>query len=202
MTRAEFIDRLKEGLVGLPTTTANEIIADYQTHFDDGLAAGRTEAEVAAALGDPVRLARELKAEAGIQRWHQEKNPSAAAGAVFAVLGLGALDILILLPLLMGVIGTVFGFFIAAVALFVCGGVIMVAGPFAGFPGGPFAAILMGLGLMAGAVFIGALLAVFTIWLVNGIVWFARLHYRLLKPALEPQAAAAQSSTPASGAPA
>lgn len=70
---------------------------------------------------------------------------------------LGALDILILLPLLMGVIGTVFGFFIAAIGLFIAGGVIMVAGPFAGFPGGPFAAILMGLGLMAGAVFIGAL---------------------------------------------
>ena len=185
MTRAEFIDRLKEGLVGLPTATANDIIADYQTHFDDGIAAGRTEAEVASALGDPIRLARELKAEAGIQRWHQEKNPSAAAAAVFAVLGLGALDILILLPLLMGVVGTVFGFFIAAIGLFIGGGVVMVAGPFAGFPGGPFAAILMGLGLMAGAVFIGALLAIFTIWLVNGVVWFARLHYRLLKPALE-----------------
>lgn len=185
MTRAEFIDRLKEGLVGLPTATANDIIADYQTHFDDGIAAGRTEAEVASALGDPIRLARELKAEAGIQRWHQEKNPSAAAAAVFAVLGLGALDILILLPLLMGVVGTVFGFFIAAIGLFIAGGVIMVAGPFAGFPGGPFAAILMGLGLMAGSIFIGALLAIFTIWLVNGVVWFARLHYRLLKPALE-----------------
>ena len=45
----------------------------------------------------------------------------------------------------------------------------------------------MGLGLMAGSVFIGALLTIFTIWLVNGTVWFARLHYRLLKPALEPQ---------------
>ena len=153
MTRAEFIARLKNGLVGLPTTTANDIVADYETHFDDGLAAGRTEAEVAAALGDPARLARELKAEAGIQRWHQEKNPSAAASAVFAVLGLGAIDILILLP------------------------------------------ILMGLGLMAGAVFLAALLAVVTIWLVNGLVWFARLHYRLLKPALEPQ-----SSTPVPGA--
>lgn len=197
MTRAEFIDRLKEGLVGLPTATANDIIADYQTHFDDGIAAGRTEAEVASALGDPVRLARELKAEAGIQRWHQEKNPSAAAGAVFAVLGLGALDILILLPILMGVVGTVFGFFIAAIGLFIAGGVVMVAGPFAGFPGGPFAAILLGLGLMAGSVFIGALLSIFTIWLVNGVVWFARLHYRLLKPALE---SSPVQSNPVSGA--
>lgn len=191
MTRAEFIARLKNGLVGLTTTTANDIVADYETHFDDGIAAGRTEAEVASALGDPDRLARELKAEAGIQRWRQEKNPSAAAAAVFAVLGLGAVDILILLPILMGVIGAVFGFYIAAIGLFFGGGAVMVAGPFAGFPGGPVAAILMGLGLMAGAIFIAALCTIFTIWLVNGIVWFARLHYRLLKPALDP----AQSNT-------
>jgi uncharacterized membrane protein len=196
MTRAEFLSRLKQGLVGLPMSTAAEIVSDYETHFADGLAAGRTEAEVAAALGNPDRLARELRAEAGAQRWHQEKNPSAAAAAVFAVLGLGAIDILILLPLLMGVVGTLFGFFIAVIALFIAGGAIMVAGPFTGFPGGVAAALLAGLGLMAGAAAGGALLAIFTIWLVNGIVWFARLHYRLLKPALEPQ------STPAMGDPA
>ena len=101
------------------------------------------------------------------------------------MLGLGAIDIQILLPILTGVVGAVFGFFMAAIGLFVGGGALMVAGPFAGFPGGPFAAILMGLGLMAGSVFLGALLTIFTIWLVNGVVWFARLHYRLLKPALE-----------------
>jgi uncharacterized membrane protein len=185
-TKEEFLRRLKAGLVGLPTTTAAEIVSDYETHFDDGIAAGRSGAEVAAALGDPDRLARELRAEAGAQRWHQEKNPSAAAAAVFAVLGLGAIDILILLPILMGVIGTIFGFFIAAIALFFSGGAVMVAGPFAAPPGGPLAAILFGLGLMAAATVIGALLAIVSIWLVNGLVWFARLHYRLLKPALEP----------------
>ncbi|WP_396594440.1 DUF1700 domain-containing protein [Brevundimonas sp. R86498] len=187
MTRAEFLSRLKQGLVGLPMSTAAEIVSDYETHFDDGVAAGRTEAEVAAALGNPDRLARELRAEAGAQRWHQEKNPSAAAAAVFAVLGLGAIDILILLPILMGVVGTLFGFFIAVIALFITGGALMVAGPFTGFPGGVAAALLGGLGLMAGAAAAGALLAILTIWLVNGLIWFARLHYRLLKPALEPQ---------------
>ncbi|WGM46386.1 hypothetical protein KOAAANKH_01254 [Brevundimonas sp. NIBR10] len=190
MTRAEFMSRLKAGLVGLPTTAAADILNDYHAHFDDGRDAGRSEAEVAAALGDPDRLARELKAEAGVQRWRQEQTPSAAAGAVFAVLGLGAIDILILLPLLMGVIGTLFGFFVAVIAVFVAGGVVMVTGPFAGFPGGGVAAFLAGLGLMAGSVAVGALLSVATIWLVNGLVWFARLHYRLLKPALGDQTAA------------
>tara|TARA_R110002167_G_scaffold8955_6_gene41131 strand:+ start:1013 stop:1603 length:591 start_codon:yes stop_codon:yes gene_type:complete len=185
MTRADFMARLKSGLVGLPTSTAAEILSDYDAHFEDGAADGRSEAEVSAALGDPERLARELKAEAGIQRWHQEKNPSAAAAAVFAVLGLGAIDIIFLLPLLMGVIGTLIGLFIAVVALFFTGGVVMVAGPFTDLPGGSLAAVLGGLGLMAGTTALGALLAILTVWLVNGLVWFARLHYRLLKPALE-----------------
>jgi membrane protease YdiL (CAAX protease family) len=78
-----------------------------------------------------------------------------------------------------------FGLFMAAIGVFIGGGAIMVAGPFAGFPGGPVAAILAGLGLMAGSTTLGALTAILTIWLINGVVWFARLHYRLLKPALE-----------------
>ena len=185
MTRAEFMGRLRRGLVGLPTVTAAEIASDYEMHFEDGAAAGRTEAEVASALGDPDRLARELRAEAGARRWDQEKNPSAAAAAVFAVLGLGAIDILILLPILMTVVGILFGFFMAAIGLFLGGGAVMVAGPFAGFPGGGLAAVLAGLGMMAGATAIGALTAVATILLVNATVCYARLHYRLLKPALE-----------------
>jgi len=191
MTRADFMARLKKGLEGLPSSTASDILNDYEAHFEDGAAAGRSEAEIAAGLGEPDRLARELRAEAGIQRWHQERNPSAAAAAVFAVLGLGAIDILILLPILMGVLGTLFGLFIAVVALFIGGGFTMIAGPFAEPPGGPFAAILAGLGLMALATAFGAILALVTTFLINGLVWFARLHYRLLKPALEPQPAQA-----------
>ena len=184
MTRAEFMGRLRRGLVGMPAAAAADIAADYEIHFEDGLAAGRSEAEVAAALGDPDRLARELRAEAGAQRWHQEKNPSAAVAAIFAVLGLGAISILFLLPILMSVAMTLFGMFLAAIAVFIGGGAVMVAGPFGGFPGGPLAAILAGLGLMAGSTALAALTAILTIWLVNGVVWFARLHYRLLKPAL------------------
>ncbi len=190
MTRAEFMGRLRRGLVGMPTAAAAEIASDYETHFEDGLAAGRSEAEVAAALGDPDRLSRELRAEAGAQRWHQEKNPSAAAGAVFAVLGLGAIDLLILLPIFLSVVGVLFGFFMAAIGLFIGGGVVMVAGPFAGLPGGVAAAILGGLGMMAGATALGTLTAIATILLVNATIWFARLHYRLLKPALGEQAPA------------
>jgi uncharacterized membrane protein len=188
MTRQEFIDRLRLGLTGLPSKATAEIVADYEAHFAEAQAAGRSEAEVAEALGDPGRLARELRAEIGLKRWEEERNPSAAAGAIFAVLGLGAIDLLILLPILMGVAGTLFGVIVAAVAVFFAGGFVFAAGPFLDPPGGTAAALLAGIGLMALATSVGAILTLIVIGLVNGLVWYGRLHYRLLKPAIEPRA--------------
>ncbi|AYG95108.1 DUF1700 domain-containing protein [Brevundimonas naejangsanensis] len=188
MTRAEFLARLRRGLVGLPATTANEIVNDYEAHFADGAAAGRSEAEVAAALGDPDRLARELKAEAGAQRWRQEPSASSAAAAVFGILGLGAIDILILLPIALPVFGTVLSILVAGIAVFIAGGFVLVAGPFVGAPGGALAAALLGVGLMGMGIFMVGTMALLTKWLIDATVWYARLHYRVIKPALEPQA--------------
>lgn len=185
MTRTEFLDKLCKGLQGLPLSTQNDIITDYVTHFNDAAAAGRDEAEVADALGDPERLARELKAEAGVKNWETSRTPSSAVGAIVALIGLGALDILVLIPLLGGIAGSLIGFFTAAIGIFIAGGVIFAVGPFIGAPGGVAAALLLGFGLMAGASAFGALMTALGIWLVNGIVWYARLHYRVLKPALE-----------------
>ncbi|MCW5761021.1 MAG: DUF1700 domain-containing protein, partial [Phenylobacterium sp.] len=72
MTRQAFMARLREGLRGLPSQAIADIVADYEAHFTDGEAAGRTEAEVAAALGDPDRLAREIRAESSLNRWRDE----------------------------------------------------------------------------------------------------------------------------------
>ena len=185
MTRTEFLDRLRQGLAGLPPETITDVMNDYDTHFADAAAAGRTEAEVAAALGDPSRLARELRAEAGVKSWETAKSPSSAVGAVIAILGLGALDIMFLIPFLMGVAGTMVGILTAAVGVFIAGGVLFAAGPFMGLPGGVAGALLGGLGLMAGSVAIAALIVALGVWLVNGTIWYARLHYRVLEPALD-----------------
>ena len=187
MTRQAFLARLKAGLSGLPAHAITEIVADYEAHFAEGEAAGRTDAEVAAALGDPGRLARELRAEAGLKRWESERNPSAAASAVFAVLGLGAIDLLILLPIVLSIAGTLLGLFVAVIAVFGSGGFVFAAGPFLDPPGGVAAAMLAGIGLMAGSVSVGAVLCLVTVGFVNLLVWYGRLHYRLLKPAIEPQ---------------
>jgi uncharacterized membrane protein len=186
MSRQEFMARLRDGLRELPSKAIDDIVADYEAHFAEGEAAGRSETEVAAALGDPGRLARELRTEAGLKRWETERNPSAAASAVFAVLGLGAIDVLILLPIILSIAGTLFGFSIAAVVCFGAGGVMMAAGPFIASGSDIAAVMLAGLGMMAGSASIGAVTALISIGFVNALVWYGRLHMRLLRPALEP----------------
>jgi uncharacterized membrane protein len=187
MTRQDFITRLRAGLRGLPPATIADIVADYETHFAEAQRAGRGEAAVAAALGDPGRLARELQAEAGLRRWETERNPSSAVGALFALLSLGAIDLLFLVPVVLGIGGTLFGFFIAAIALFCVGSVVMVAGPVV-IHAAPLGALLLtGLGLMASAASLGSLTAIASIGCVNALVWYGRLHLRLLRPALETQ---------------
>ena len=59
------------------------------------------------------------------------------------------------------------------------------AGPFMDPPGGAITALLAGIGLMAGAASGGAVLSLVSIGIINALVWYGRLHYRLLKPALQ-----------------
>ena len=185
MTRQAFLARLREGLGGLPKPAIDDVMADYEAHFAEATAAGRDEAEVAKALGDPGRLAREIRAETGLKRWEETRNPSSAAGAIFAVLGLGAIDLLILLPVLIAIGGALFGLFIASIACFFAGGAVFGGSVFYTGPGGVGAALLSGLGLMAGSTSIAAVLSLISIGLVNLLVWYGRLHFRLLKPAID-----------------
>ena len=66
------------------------------------------------------------------------------------------------------------------------GGFLFAVGPFIGTVSEIGAAMLAGLGVMAGGTSLGALTALATIGFVNALVWYGRLHMRLLKPALEP----------------
>jgi uncharacterized membrane protein len=182
MTKDAFLAALRAHLTGVPPAAADDIVADYASHFDEGLAAGRTEQEIAAALGDPARLARELRAEAGLKRWEQERSPAAAAGAILAILSLGAIDLLILLPLLMVVCSLMFAFACVSAALAVAGVIVLLVSPFTIFGGGFFQCLLAGLGLTSGGVSLGALMTLAGMGLINFLIQYGRFHMRLIKP--------------------
>jgi uncharacterized membrane protein len=188
MTRAEFIAQLRRALAGMAPKEIDDIVADYSAHFDEGAAAGRSEQEVAGALGDPQRLARELRAEAGLRRWETQRTPAALIGAVVGLGGMLALDIFILLPLLFA-----FGMFAFVM------GILLFAGSVAGLGlllsgllhwdslsnvAFGISRTLAGIGLLGGSLGGGALLWLVLEGLVRLLGRYARLHYQVLKPAV------------------
>jgi uncharacterized membrane protein len=185
MTKAEFLDTLRRRLAGLPPSEIDDLISDYAAHFADGVTAGRSEAEIAAALGDPMRLARELRAEAGFRRWETARTPANFFAVLLGFLALIAVDFVFLLPLLGAL--ALFAFVAGLVLLALCiAGFALLARLFS-WDHGLFAGHFLtrtfgGLGLL-GVGIGGALLLLMIDYVVRLLGRFARLHYELLNKA-------------------
>jgi uncharacterized membrane protein len=185
MNRATFMMQLRRGLAGLPQNEIEDICADYEVHFSEGTTHGRSEDAVAAALGDPSRLARELRAEVGFKRWEQNRNAANFLGVVLALLGLATIDIVLLFPLLCALAAIFFGLSVACLAVAVAGVVVLLnlLPLWPHFLPNVALQVLTGIGLFAGGVGGGALLILFIDWLGRLLVRYARLHYHLLNSA-------------------
>jgi uncharacterized membrane protein len=186
MNRAHFMAQLRDGLSGLHHTDISDIVADYESHFADGAADGRTQEEVAAALGEPARLARELRAEIGFRRWEENRSAGNFMGVVLALLGLATLDFIILLPLLCALAAIFFGLSVACLGCIV-GGTFLLFNllPFGwhGVMGNAAMQLLIALGLISGAIGGGALLLLLMDMIAKLLIRYARLHFRLFDSA-------------------
>lgn len=98
MTQDDFLQQLRHELRQLPKRAVDEIVADYREYIGDALAAGRGEAEVIAALGDPVKLARELRAQASFREWESRRSIGNLLRVFVSIAGLGLLQLLLLVP--------------------------------------------------------------------------------------------------------
>lgn len=193
-----FVADLREALQGLPEVVIADLVRDYEAHIEEGIRRGRPEAEIVESLGDPVRLARELRAEIRVKEWQVAPTPSAAVAALMGLLGLGAIDLLAFSPLVTVVAAILVALLLTAVGIFCSGAALMVSPWLAAIAGGPLgeqlrlfvaetgdaAIVLLGISLMSGSVAAGAALILAGIGVVHTCVWYGRLHYRLLRPQL------------------
>jgi len=62
MNKKEFLKILSRELRGIPEEERSDIIIEYEEHFEAGINRGRSEKDMANSIGNPVMIARELKA--------------------------------------------------------------------------------------------------------------------------------------------
>lgn len=185
MNAEEFLAALRRALHGMPPAEVDEIIADYRAYFEEGSAAGRPEGEVATALGDPRRLARELRAEAGLRGWEQRRSPGNFLRATTALVGLAAIDLFLLVPVMLVLAVFFFAAGVALLAITVAGLAVITGSTdvpaLAGWAGS-LARFLAGVGLVSGGIGWGAALLLLLGLVLNLLGRYARLHYQLITP--------------------
>lgn len=184
MSRDAFLRRLRRGLDGLSKDEIEEIVADYSAHFAESGLHGRSETDVASALGDPDRIAREIRADRGLRRFEQHWSLTNLFAALMALSGLAIVDLFFLLPLLLVAVVTAFALAIVLLALGAAGLKIMVTALLLP-PGMAVMDILASLCIGAGLVFCliggGALLLMGMGAGIRVFGHYARLHFRVLQ---------------------
>jgi len=156
MNKKEFLGRLSELIKDIPEEEKKDILFDYEEHFRIGLEKGRKEEEIAASLGDPKVIAKQSRASCILKEAEKTTSASNIIKAIFAAVGLGFFNLVIVLGPAMGLIGILVALFASAFAITISGVAVLfgtLLGPvFAWNVYIPFAAVVsipLGIGLTA-----------------------------------------------------
>ncbi|MCK4517105.1 MAG: DUF1700 domain-containing protein [Spirochaetaceae bacterium] len=136
MNKQEFLRKLKHSISGLPETEKQELLADYEEHFQNAMADGKTEEEVALALGNPSQIGRSIEIEGLLSDEQPQGRGRRILRALFASTSLGFFNVLFIVGPYAALVGGMIGLWAGAASLALSGvGAILtlIVAPF--FPG-------------------------------------------------------------------
>lgn len=143
MSKQDYLDALMKALAGLPPETVAKTLAYYEQRFIDGMAVGRSEAEISQELGEPRKIAMTLRANAHMSAFEQKKTPANAARMVVSFLGLAIFNLFMVVPamvymaLLVTIYACALSFYVGGIAITASGlsgaNELVLDGPFREF---------------------------------------------------------------------
>lgn len=108
MTKEQFLAELNKALRGINESERKDMLRDYEEHFELGLEEGKREEEIAAALGSPSHIAKELRAEYHLEAVQKTASTGNIMRAIWAVIGLGFFNLVVVLGPLIALAGVMF----------------------------------------------------------------------------------------------
>lgn len=97
MTKDQFLAELQSALTKLPVSERQDILQDYTEYFRFGQEEGKTEEQIAESLGSPMQIAKDLTATYRIEKVEATATTGNIFRAVWAVIGLGFFNLIIVL---------------------------------------------------------------------------------------------------------
>ena len=125
MNKKEFLGRLSELIKDISEEEKKDILFDYEEHFRIGLEKGRKEEEIAASLGDPKIIAKQSRVSCILKEAEKTTSANNIMRAIFAAVGLGFFNLVIVLGPAIGLIGIIVALFAAAFAITISGAAIL-----------------------------------------------------------------------------
>ena len=183
MNKQTFITQLKRALEPLKQGAQLEILADFEEHFANGQASGKTEAQVAEELGNPRELAQQYIAESEDNE-KKAINAGRVGRSMFVAFGLLLLDAIIMIPLIASVFAVIVSLWAVPLSL-AASSIALFLLPLLNFIS--FAAmvpywlaIIVALSLLGLAVAMSVGMFYVSRYFIKFLVDFARLHKRVI----------------------
>ncbi|MFC5512563.1 DUF1700 domain-containing protein [Massilia jejuensis] len=130
MGKLDYLDALKRAMPGLAPAVQAKTLAWYEQRFVDGIAAGRSEEDIARELDDPRKVALTLRASTHMDAFAAQRNPASLVRMFVSVLGLLIFNLFMVIPA--AVFGALLALLYVAAFAFYVGGIAVAAGGLAG----------------------------------------------------------------------
>ncbi|MGG4265461.1 HAAS signaling domain-containing protein [Peribacillus simplex] len=182
MNKEQFLKQLNESLIGLSLEEKEDILQDYEEYFEIGMEKGKTEQEISTSLGNPKQISKELLASYHLGQVEQSTSAGNVMRAVWAVIGLGFFNLVIVLGPFMALVGVVIAGWASAIAFILAPlGVIfsLAVGNFKLFD------LFFALGLSGIGIFIAMGMFVATSALTKGFIRYLKFNASLVKGGLK-----------------
>ncbi|GGA78291.1 HAAS signaling domain-containing protein [Ornithinibacillus halotolerans] len=180
MNKAQFLEKLDNSLKRLPSSEREDIIQDFYEHFEVGMSEGKSEQEIAKALGNPQQIGKEMVANYRLEQVEETATTGNVLRAVWAVIGLGFFNLVIVLGPFIALAAIVFsgwvgglGFILTPI-LYVIN--VVIYPEIFTFYDLFFAIMLSGVGI-----FIAIGMYYVTRWLMKGFVKYLNFNVRMVK---------------------
>lgn len=178
MNRKDYIYNLKLHLEGMSKDELQDILLDYEEHFNIGISKGKTEDEISRELGRPKDIAENYKATFNNNRTNIVTENYSPGRNLFLALLLIFINLIFVLPIFLSLAGILIGAYSVAI-IFVFVGIFLILGiPFSFFTYLPNPHMLTSISFGIGFITSSILLIIISIYLTK---MFYQLSIKYIK---------------------
>lgn len=192
MDRKEYLRQLKLYLQGFPQDEIEDILFDYEEHFDIGITKGKSEEEISKELGDPRDIARKFKSSSNFKN-HKDENQNYdsydndnnydkssssndTSRKILLTILLLFFNLVIVLGPFLGIVGLLFGGYVIGASFIISSFFILFGGPISFFMTASSPHILTSLSFSIGFMALGILEILLFIYLSKLFIKYSAIY--------------------------